>query len=57
MEVNMSSEEVIFEIQQLNASGENLNKKMMKKTHPQLMRNALHYFPNWDTAIEKSISG
>jgi hypothetical protein len=57
MEVNMSSEEVLMEIQNLNASGQNLNKKLVKKTNPQLMRNALHYFPSWDSAVERSISG
>jgi hypothetical protein len=57
MEVNMSSEEVMAEIQNLNANGETLNKKSVKKTNPQLMRNALHYFPSWDEAIERSITG
>jgi hypothetical protein len=57
MEVTMSSEEVLMEIQNLSASGENLNKKMVKKSNPQLMRNALHYFPSWDNAIERSITG
>ncbi|WP_169917344.1 hypothetical protein [Alkalihalobacterium alkalinitrilicum] len=57
MEVNMSPEEVLLEIQQLNANGENLNKKSVKKTNPQLMRSALHYYPDWDSAIEKSITG
>ncbi|MDR7071058.1 hypothetical protein [Fictibacillus barbaricus] len=57
MEVTMSSEEVLLEIQHLSASGKNLNKKMVKKSHPHLMRNALHYFPSWDNAIERSITG
>ncbi|MDE5412112.1 MAG: hypothetical protein LPK26_03685 [Bacillaceae bacterium] len=57
MEVNMSSEEVLLEIKQLNANGANLNKKSVKKSHPQLMRSALHYYPDWDSAIEKSITG
>lgn len=57
MEVNMSSEEVLLEIQGLKARGTNLNKKQVKKTNPQLMRNALHYFPSWDEAIERSITG
>ncbi|GGB61441.1 hypothetical protein [Fictibacillus barbaricus] len=56
MEVNMSSEEVIVEIRNLSARGTNLNKKTVKKTHPQLMRHALHYFPSWDDAIERSMT-
>ncbi len=50
----MTQEEVVIEIQRLNKNGENLNKKKMKKTHPQLMRSALHYFPDWDSALGKS---
>jgi hypothetical protein len=57
MEVNMSSEEVLTEIQNLKARGGKLNKKEVKKSNPQLMRNALHYFPSWDDAIERSITG
>lgn len=56
MEVNLSSEEVLQAIQRLKKSGESLNKKKVKKSHPQLMRSALHYFPDWDHAIDESIS-
>ncbi|MFV8828099.1 hypothetical protein [Alkalihalobacterium sp. APHAB7] len=57
MEVNMSPEEVLLEIQQLNTNGANLSKKSIKKSNPQLMRSALHYYPDWDSAIEKSFTG
>lgn len=56
MDVDMNTEEVIQAIKKLQARGENLNKKKVKKNHPQLMRSALHYFPDWDHAIEESIS-
>ncbi|MBB6452169.1 hypothetical protein HNQ94_000590 [Salirhabdus euzebyi] len=56
MEVNMSSEEVLQQIRLLNQNGGKLNKKWVKKNNPQLMRSALHYFPNWDSALEKSIA-
>lgn len=56
MDVTMSSAEVLEEIKRLNMSGSNLNKKHIKKANPQLMRSALHYFPDWDSAIERSIS-
>ena len=52
----MSSEEVLNAIRELNEKGDNLNKKNVKKTNPQLMRSALHYFPSWDSAIERSMS-
>jgi hypothetical protein len=54
MEVSMSANEVTLAIQQLRSRGENLNKKKVKQSHPDLMRHALHYFPDWNSAIEKS---
>lgn len=56
MEVDMSAEQVLKEIERLRMSGDPLNKKSIKKAHPQLMRNALYYFADWDNAINKSIS-
>ncbi|QQZ08591.1 hypothetical protein [Heyndrickxia vini] len=56
MEVDMSVEQVLDEIRQLHIGGLKLNKKSIKKSHPELMRNALYYFPDWDSAIDKSIS-
>jgi hypothetical protein len=56
MEVNMSQNDVMVEIQQLNENGVVLNKKKLKKSHPELMRSALHYFPDWDSAVDKSTS-
>ncbi|MBM7663024.1 hypothetical protein JOC85_003850 [Bacillus mesophilus] len=56
MEANMSLDEVKMGIQRLTALEENLSKKKVKLLHPQLMRNALHYFPNWESAIKQSIS-
>jgi hypothetical protein len=54
MDVEMTAEQVMATIQQLNATGESLAKKKIKKSHPQLMRSALHFFPDWDHAIERS---
>ncbi|UOE96132.1 hypothetical protein [Alkalihalobacillus sp. LMS39] len=56
MDVNMSPEEVIQSIQQLHRETGDLNKKKVKKSHPEVMRHALHYFPDWQSAVEKSIS-
>lgn len=56
MDVTMSSAEVLEEIRRLNSSGTSLSKKHIKKENPQLMRSALHYFPDWDSAIERSVS-
>ncbi|WP_456275275.1 hypothetical protein [Bacillus sp. AK128] len=56
MEVNMSLDEVVVGIKRLSDLEENLSKKKVKQAHPELMRNALHYFPNWESAIKQSIS-
>jgi hypothetical protein len=56
MEVNMSVEEVVNQISQLvEKEGKPLRKKEVKKSDPELMKNALYYFPSWDTAVEHSI--
>jgi hypothetical protein len=52
MEVDMSMERVVGEIKRLHDSGESLNKKKIKQAYPQLMKNALFYFPSWEHAIQ-----
>ncbi len=54
MEVQMSPEDVLTQITQLHNSGESIAKKSVKKSHPDLMKTALYYYPSWDHAIEKS---
>lgn len=54
MDLSMTADEVIRQITQLHGQGEALNKKQMKKSHPDLMRNALYYYPSWEHALEKS---
>lgn len=55
MEVNMSVDEVVSKIAELvKKEGQPLRKKQVKKTNPELMRNALFYFPSWEDAIERS---
>ncbi len=55
MEADMTVDEVMTGIQRLIKLEENMNKKKIKKSHPQLMKNALYYFPDWESAIKKSI--
>lgn len=53
MEVSMSIEEVMNQISELKQrGGEPLRKKQIKKSYPELMKNALYHFPNWEAAIE-----
>ncbi|HWK21508.1 MAG TPA: hypothetical protein VNS08_00600 [Ureibacillus sp.] len=55
MEVNMSVEEVVDQIAKLvQQEGQPLRKKEVKKSNPELMKNALYYFPNWDDAMKKA---
>ncbi|MDP5276268.1 hypothetical protein [Chengkuizengella axinellae] len=54
MDTNMSPEEVLTQIVELHNNGETLAKKSVKKAHPDLMKNALYYFPNWDQAMERA---
>ncbi|WP_226038516.1 hypothetical protein [Aquibacillus saliphilus] len=56
MEVDMSMEEVIKGIRRLEKLDSNLTKKKVKKSHPQLMKNALYYFSDWEKAKDRSIS-
>ncbi|MFC4102149.1 hypothetical protein [Paenibacillus xanthanilyticus] len=51
MDASMSANDVIAQIRQLKTSGQNLNKKKMKASHPELMQNALFYFPSWEHAL------
>lgn len=50
----MSVDEVISSINQMHSEGEALAKKKVKKSNPELMRSALHYFPSWEHAIKES---
>lgn len=54
MEADMSIVSVKEQIKQLINSGNSLNKKKIKQSHPDLLKNALYYFPSWDRAIESS---
>lgn len=50
----MSKEDVLSAIQMLSQSGAELKKKAIKKNNPELMRSALHYYPDWDSAVKNS---
>jgi len=50
----MSILDVIEEIRRLRQSGQPLGKKKVKETHPQLMKNALFYFPSWEHALRST---
>lgn len=54
MDVNMSADEILNQIKQLQADGGSLSKKKVKQSHPDLMRSALFYFPSWEHAIQNA---
>ncbi|MFC5988526.1 hypothetical protein [Marinicrinis lubricantis] len=54
MEIRMGAEEVLSKIQQLQQSGEPLSKKKVKQSDPELMQNALYYFPSWEHALQNA---
>jgi hypothetical protein len=51
MEQSMSADEVLTQISQLRDNGESLAKKHVKKQYPDLMKNALYYYPSWEHAL------
>lgn len=53
MEVSMSSKEVLTKIKKMYQSGEGLNKKRIKKSHPELMKNALCHYPSWEHVVKE----
>jgi hypothetical protein len=56
VETSMSLEEVKNHITELIENEEQpLRKKQVKKSNPELMKNALYYFPSWDMAVEQSV--
>ncbi|HJV46768.1 MAG TPA: hypothetical protein VJ824_13715 [Bacillota bacterium] len=50
----MSVDQVLGQIRRLNETGELLSKKKVKQAYPQLMKNALFYFPSWEHAIQNA---
>jgi hypothetical protein len=56
MQANMSAGDVLSQISRLKSDGQSLNKKKIKHSHPELMQNALYYFPSWEHAIQNADS-
>ncbi|MGO0063040.1 hypothetical protein ACTID9_23975 [Brevibacillus fluminis] len=52
MDPSMSNNQVLERIRTIQAGGGSLAKKAVKAADPELMRNALFYFPSWDNAIQ-----
>lgn len=51
--MEMSANEVLARIRELKENGVPLNKKRIKKDEPDLMRNALYYYPSWEHALRE----
>lgn len=54
MEFTLEADEVVRRIRQLQTDGVTLSKKQIKQSDPELMRNALLYFPSWEHALKNA---
>jgi hypothetical protein len=54
LEITLDADEVINRIRQLQSNGEAISKKLVKRNDPELLRNALFYFPSWDHALKNA---
>lgn len=54
METTLGADEVINRIRKLHSNGDSVNKKKVKQSDPELMRNALFYFPSWEHALKNA---
>ncbi|MGG6311914.1 hypothetical protein [Paenibacillus macerans] len=54
MDATLGADEVVRRIKQLQDEGVSLSKKQVKQNDPELMRNALFYFPSWDHAVKNA---
>ena len=52
MEASLTTNQVIDRIRNLQQKGGSLAKKSVKSSDPELMRNALYYYPSWDSAVQ-----
>lgn len=54
LDISLGADEVINRIRELQSNGEAVSKKQVKQTDPELMRNALYYFPSWEHALKNA---
>ncbi|MFJ9500347.1 hypothetical protein [Brevibacillus centrosporus] len=54
MEATFGADEVINRIKSIQSNGGSISKKQVKQTDPELMRNALFYFPSWEHALKSA---
>ncbi|MDF2684549.1 MAG: hypothetical protein K0R47_5739 [Brevibacillus sp.] len=54
MEATFDADEVINRIRTIQSNGGSVSKKQVKQTDPELMKNALFYFPSWEHALKSA---
>ncbi|MCR2803589.1 hypothetical protein [Paenibacillus soyae] len=54
MDSTIGADEVVRRIKQLQTSGGSVSKKQVKQNDPELMKNALFYFPSWEHALKNA---
>ncbi|CCQ94448.1 Predicted protein [[Clostridium] ultunense Esp] len=51
--MEMTAQEVLERIRLMKEKGASLNKKRIKRDDPELMRNALYYYPSWEHVLRE----
>lgn len=54
MDATLGADEVVRRIKEMQNTGGSLSKKHVKQKDPELMRNALFYFPSWEHAVKNA---
>lgn len=54
IDITLGADEVINRIKQLQSNGGTVSKKQVNQNDPELMRNALFYFPSWEHALKNA---
>lgn len=53
MELQFTSDQVLQKIKSMYLSGENMAKRYVKKSDPELLRHAAYYYPSWEHACKE----
>lgn len=53
MELKLTSDQVLQKIENMHKSGENMAKRHVKKSNPDLLRHASYYYPSWEHACKE----
>lgn len=55
MQTSLTTVQIQERIRQIHLTGGNLSKKAVKASDPELMKNALYFFPSWESAVNSAV--